>query len=198
MSLLPSTRQGGSKSWQVGSLKRRLPAVRFANLVLGDPSTGFATATLKLTGLSGNLDVQIAGGFVTADGTLLRPAQIMPGGVTMQLTPVNNFGDAGRMMLRPVFQDPTLPINTNNPLPVDLPFGWEFSTECDEVWIDLVCNRNWNPFLGYPPFTPATAIIEVTIEYNGEWQNIEAIETAIGQVNLTDSTVPIIIGVVGT
>jgi hypothetical protein len=196
MSLQPATRQGGTKSWQKGSLKRRLPAIRFANLVPGASGDTTVTSTMKLTGLSGALNVQIAAGFVTGDGNLIKPVLIMPAGVTMQLTPVNNFGDAGRMMLRPVFQDPALPVNSNNPLPMDLPFGWEFSTECDEVWIDLVINRNWTNFpLASPPLV-GTAVVEVTIEYQGQWQDVEAIEFMIGQVNLTDCT-PVIIATAG-
>lgn len=191
MSLIPQTRQGGTKSWQVGSLKRRLPVQRFATLKAVGANTGIQTATFKLTGLSGALSIQIAAGLLAPDGTMVRPSQYLAGGITMQLTPINNFGDAGRMMLRPVFQDPTLPVNTNNPLPMDLPFGWEFSTECDEVWIDLNVNRDWSSIFLPVNVAEWAAVLEVTIEYTGDWQDINAVETTIGQVNLTPGSEPI-------
>lgn len=195
---MPLTRMGGSDVYKRGSLKHRLESQTFARLAGGVTVTGAATETqrFKLTGLSGALNVQIAAGFVPVDGgdvsgqgALITPARIPAGGATMQLTPITNFGDKGRVMLRPVFQDPTLPVNSNNPLPMDLPFGWEFSTETDEVWIDIVVTKDWTGLAVNDPTLLGLGVVQVTIEYNGQWWDTNAIKWAIGQVQLTPGPV---------
>lgn len=183
MAQRPQTWEGGTGSYKVGSLKRRLPAVTLA--ILDSDTAGDANTTsrqLVLKNLNGDLKIQIAASFgATSDGTALLPAVIPAGTATIQLTPVVNTPNAGKLYLRPVFQDPTAASNQNNPLPQDLPFGWEFSTEADEVYMDFVINDS---LLGTTELQ-GQIVVAVTIEYNGEWWSTEAVQYSIAQVQLT-------------
>lgn len=183
MAQRPQTWEGGSASYKVGSLKRRLPAVILANLdsfTAGDLLT--TTRQLVLKNLNGDLNIQIAASFASpTDGTAILPSAIPAGAVTMQLTPVVNTPNAGKIYLRPVFQDPTAASNANNPLPQDLPFGWEFSTEADEIYLDFIIN---DTLFGATDLQ-GQIVVAVTIEYNGEWWSTEAVQYAISQVQLT-------------
>lgn len=201
---LPLTRAGGTDSYRRGVLKRRLDSQLFANLSGGNvpvnPPT--ETARFKLQGLEGTLKVQIAAGFQSPSGAYLDPnvvAQQIPSGtITMQLTPITRFGDGQVMAGRPVFQDPTLPVNSNNPLPMDLPFTWEFTTESDEVWIDLVCTKNISTFQLPAGYDPLYAILNATVEYNGAWWDTQAIRFSLSQVTLTNVNNIILITTAGS
>ena len=183
MAFAPQSMEGGSKSYKHGILKRRIPAVILARL---DPLTvgNVATTTkqLVLKNLNGDLNIQIAASFsATSDGTAILPAVIPAGAATIQLTPVVNTPNAGKLYLRPVFQDPTAASNENFPLPQDFPFGWEFKTRTDEVYIDVIINNS----LFNGTFLDGQIVIAVTIEYDGEWWSTEAVQYAISQVQLT-------------
>ncbi len=187
---LPQTWEGGANSFKVGSLKRRLPAVVIARLSPGATTDNDTARQLVLKNLNGDLKIQIAASFSSpTDGTPLLPAVIPAGTVTMQLTPVVNSPNSGKLYLRPVFQDPTALANQNHPLAQDLPFGWEFQTGADEVYIDFVfapgniANSNLT----------GQCVVAVTIEYDGNWWSNEAIKYAISQVQLTGCQ-PLLIG----
>jgi hypothetical protein len=91
-------------------------------------------------------------------------------------------GNQPKIYLRPVFQNPFAAApNSNNPLPQDLPFGWEFSTEADEVYIDIQFTM-----AKAPGSVDGNVVVQVTIEYNGQWWDTKAIQAALGQVQLTD------------
>jgi len=186
---LPLTRSGGSDTYKRGILKRRLDSQLFATINPGIAVTGAATETarFKLTGLEGTIKVQIAAGYQMADGSYFDPTlYFIPGAVTMQLTPITAFGDALRMAGRPVFQDPAAAINQNFPLPMDLPFSWEFATESDEVWIDLVCTKNQALFVP-PSFSiPINCVMQVTVEYNGAWWDTKAIKASLSEVKINN------------
>lgn len=184
----PNTQEGGTTAIFQGSLKRRLkgiPLVRFSSSAEGTSLAATQNFRLLLKNLSGDLNVQIAAGInATGSGGPIRPNQYPAPGTafaTLQLTPINNFPDANqKVYLRPVFQDPALPQQQNNPLPQDIPFGWEFDSRCDEVEIDVFVtaagwlNTNVNGLL----------TVEITIEYNGEWWDAQAISYALSQVTL--------------
>lgn len=179
----PQTWEGGSNTFKIGSLKRRLPAVVLATLNSGVTSSlGALQQHIILKNLNGSLKVQIMGSFSSVDGkTPIIPANIPAGAVTMQLTPVVLTPNAGKIFGRPVFQDPTVAAtNQNHPLPQDLPFGWEFSTEADEVYIDIAIA---DVFGGLN--LDGQIVVAASVEYNGNWWSIDAIKFAISQVQLT-------------
>jgi len=181
---LPNTQEGGTEAIRVGSMKRRLKRIPLARFGPETDGLGESTSRLLLKNLSGCLDVKITIGIESIDNTPVRPDQYPLAGTafgTVQLTPINNFPDAARKVYeRPVFQDPTGNVNENNPLPMDIPFGWEFSTRADEVEIEVVLTpAGWagSNIVG-------TLVCEVTIEYNGQWWDVRAINQALSQVTL--------------
>src|SRR5882724_11011523 len=133
---MPQTRLGGTNSFKVGSLKRRLDPVIVAILdnTVGGPAVPTSeTRRIVLKNLNGDLNIHVCAAAVgPTDGTSIQPAELAAGAATMQLTPVVYTGTQSKIFLRPVFQDPVAAQNENHPLPQDLPFGWEFSTEADE------------------------------------------------------------------
>ena len=188
---MSDTRIGGTNSYKLGCLKRRLDPVivaNFAQFALGNATVFNAQVVLK--GLSGDLNVHIAAAPVgSTNSTPILPSAILPGWAEMQLTPAIICGNQPRIYLRPVFQDPfAVAPNSNNPLPQDLPFGWEFSTEADEVYIDITINNALSPIN-----VDGSVIVQVTVEYNGQWWDSKAIQAALGQVQLTDCS-PIVLG----
>lgn len=192
MTMFPNTRIGGTDVYKVGALKRRLDPVIVANLI---PTLTANNATPKaqvvLKGLSGDLNVQIAAAPVgSTDGQPILPGVLFAGWANMQLTPVVLCGNQPKIYLRPVFQDPfAVAPNSNNPLPQDLPFGWEFSTEADEVYIDINFNNNF-----ITTSLAGSVIVQATVEYNGQWPDIKAVQAALGQVQLIGTPSPIQIG----
>ncbi len=186
MSFGPQSREGSATSIKHGLLKRRLPAVEIAYL---DPNiSGAVEGTmdfrLQLKNLSGNLNVHIYAGFATPDSQGgIEAADVTAGAATIQLTPTELTPNNGRVFLRPVFQDPTAAQNENHPLPQDLPFGWEFTTESDEVYIDIVVDLVTIADVIDEPLE-GNLVVGAVVEYNGEWWNIDAAEKAISAVIL--------------
>lgn len=189
MSLLPGTREGGTDTFKVGSLKRRLPAIILATLDSSQSSDhGVVDQQIVLKNLSGTLKVQIAASFTSVDGlTPISPDLVPAGAATLQLTPAVLTPNGGKIFLRPVFQDPTASPNSNNPLPQDLPFGWEFTTEADEVYISVSMD---NDLFGGSNLD-GQIVVAATVEYNGSWWSTEAIKYAISQVQMTTCNPPL-------
>lgn len=193
MSGIPDSRVGGTNSYKIGALKRRLDPVVVALLdstVEADGNTTSVQVVLK--GISGDLNCHIAAGPIgKSDGASIMPVSFPAGMGTMQLTPVVMQGNQPKMFLRPVFQDPFAAApNSNNPLPQDLPFGWEFSTEADEVYIDIVIQ---NGLTTEVPIN-GSVVVQATVEYNGQWWDTKAVQAALGQVQLIGVTNPPVIG----
>jgi hypothetical protein len=196
MAFAPQTREGSSNSIKRGDLKRRLPVVVLAVLDGGTTgaTSGTVTFRVQLKNLSGDLNVHVLAGFGSpnSQGTI-EAAAIPAGAATMQLTPTQLTPNAGRVFLRPVFQDPTAAQNENHPLPQDLPFGWEFTTEADEVYIDIAVNLVTIAAITPIPIS-GQIIVEAIVEYNGEWWDIKAAELAISSVILQGIGAPLTIG----
>lgn len=192
--LLPQNRLGGSNTYKCGELKRRLDPVTVMiadGTLLFQPVPALITRRVILKGMSGDLNIQIAAALVSAtDGTAIEASAVVNGTANIQLTPVVWTGNQAKIFLRPVFQDPFATVgNTNNPLPQDLPFGWEFSTEADEVYIDI----KLNPSLA-PVSTSFNVVVAVTVEYNGQWWDTKAVQQSLSQVQLTGGGQPTIFG----
>jgi len=186
----PQTWEGGSNTFKIGSLKRRLPAV-VLGIFRSDETSNIGTVSQQiiLKNLNGSLKIQIMAAWASIDGdTPVTPDDIPAGIATMQLTPVVLTPNAGKIFGRPVFQDPTASPNSNTPLPQDLPFGWEFSTEADEVYIDI--EMDTDAFNGTQ--LNGQLVVAATVEYNGSWWSIDAIKFAISQVQLTGCQAAII------
>jgi hypothetical protein len=179
----------GTEGWKEGNLRRYLQSVAIFQL---HPENGGidAVSRLWLTGLSGNLKVQISCGMLPAgDGSNNTPFAWPPGGGNIQLYPCTKFPDVGQrhVFLRPVFQDPTNVTNTNAPLPQELPFGWEGAfTLADDVMIEV--NMVATNFAGTA--LTGSVVVQVVVEYNGAWWDIAAIARAMGKVNLTGAGNP--------
>jgi hypothetical protein len=186
-----NAQSGGTQGFRFGDLKRRLPAIPLFNLASAPGETvplleTTETQRLILKGLSGVLNVHIGVGVEGADG-VVRPTDIPAGASTMQLRPILLFPDvAKKVYMREVFQDPTLvgTDNANHPLPVDIPFGWEGSTEADQIEIEVITDPAlWIAGEGFTPLN-GRIVCEVTIEYNGQWWDQQAIQQGISQVTL--------------
>lgn len=181
---MSDTRLGGTNSYKLGDLKRRLDPVVIMIFSSGVEADGNQrTARVVLKGLSGDLNVHILAAPVgVSDSQPLTPDLFAAGWATMQLTPVVLCGNQPKTYLRPVFQDPFAAAPySNNPLPQDLPFGWEFSTEADEVYCDVVINSATIPV---PEGINGSVIVQATVEYNGQWWDTKAIQASLGQVQL--------------
>jgi hypothetical protein len=85
-----------------------------------------------------------------------------------------------RIPVRPVFQNPAGAINENDPLPQNIPFGWEGTTNEDEVWIDVtLTGAEWAT-----EGVDGRVMVYVTVEFNGNWWDIAAIDRALSNVTL--------------
>jgi hypothetical protein len=180
----------GTEGWKEGNLRRYLQSVALFEL---DPTTTpgeNVTRELWLTGLSGNLKLQISVGMIREGDDGNSTPYVWPAdGGTVQLYPTTKFPDVGqrRVFLRPVFQDPTDVTNTNEPLPQELPFGWEGAfTMADDVMIEVTLNA---AAFASTALT-GQVVVQVVVEYNGAWWDIAAISRAMGKVNLTGGSVP--------
>lgn len=180
----PGVREGGPESHKVGSLKRRLPSVCLAHLSASSEAQEPApwTSRLILKNLNADLTVHILA-TVCGNNTEnpIETTSVPAGAATMQLIPVSLPGDAPPLYARPVFQDPTLAQNENHPLAQDLPFGWEFASNCDQVIIDIAID----PALFGGTLLNGRIMVLVDIQYDGAWWDTQAIHFAISQVNLT-------------
>ncbi len=171
---------GSGDSIRRGDLKRRLPTIRLLDLdgTTDTSPSGTRTFRLLLKNLSDCLVFQIAVGIVGPEGTLFQPSSypVLPG--TVQLTPLTNFPDSGKLALREVFQDPTSVTNVDAPLPQEIPFGWNDNAETDEVQIDISI-----PMLGYNASTITGQLVaQAMVEYAGAWWDVDAIHAALNQV----------------
>lgn len=185
-----NAQEGGTQGYLFGQLKRRLKSIPLCRFTSGEESitiTENTTFKLLIKGLTGVLNIHIAVGIESIDNTPVRPSDVPAGGATMQLIPINLFPDvAKKVFLREVFQDPTLAgtDNGNHPLPMDIPFGWEGSTEADQVELDVDVNvigaDESSPWEG--TLINGRLIAQVTIEYNGQWWDSKAIQQALSQV----------------
>lgn len=187
----PGTRSFSNEGYKIGDLKRRLPiatvAVMQTAATNGAVQTGIFTYRLLVKNLSRGLSVHIAAGVVGNDtSTIINPASIPAGAATMQLTPTNVFADRPPLLLRPIFQNPAIANNANNALPQDLPFGWEFETVSDQVYVDIT----FNAALFVLTFLNGTLVIEVGIEYTGDWPFPEAPKYQLSQVQLIEAGAP--------
>ena len=191
---IPNARLGGSHTYRVGELKRRLDPV---TVMIADGTLNVSSSPASITrrcvlkGISGDLNIQIAAAGVSpTDGTAIEAGVFGNGVANMQLTPVVWTGNQAKIFLRPVFQDPFAAVgNTNSPLPQDLPFGWEFNTEADEVYIDIFLIPG-----AAPNSRSFNVVVAVTVEYNGQWQDVKAIQQSLSQVQLTGGGQPTIFG----
>jgi hypothetical protein len=177
-------REGGPDVFKRGSLKRRLPGAVISKLSTSDESgpTTAQTVRLLLKNLNADLKLHIAASVVSAIGNVpIRPSQVPAGAATIQLIPKIIPPDGNPQFLRPVFQDPALAQNQNHPLAQDLPFGWEFSTNTDEVEIEIIVT----PLLFAGTNLVGNIIVMVDIEYDGVWWDTKAMQYAISQVQLT-------------
>lgn len=185
----PNTQEGGTTGVFAGSLKRRLKAIPLAIFNSAAETGNIVNGTvfrLLLKGLNGILNVHVAVGIEGATG-VVRPSQVPAGGATMQLTPINNFPDvAKKVYLREVFQDPTATDNQDHPLAVDIPFGWEGSTEADQIEIEVTVNTlgGDETDVWADSLINGRLICEVAVEYNGSWWDVEAVQYALSQVTL--------------
>jgi len=177
-------REGGPDTFKRGSLKRRLPATVIAYLSTSDETgpLGVQTCRLLLKNLNADLKCHIVAGVISNVGEVpIRPEDVPPDAATLQLIPKVIPPDGPPIFLRPVFQNPALPQQRNNPLPQNLPFGWEFTTNTDEVEITVVIE----PSLWVGSDLTGKIAIMVDIEYDGQWWDTKAMQYAIGQVQLT-------------
>lgn len=183
-----SDREFTQTSYKKGNLKRRLNVATVALLTATTTSTASGTHTFRLVlkGINADLTVHIAVGAIGNSITdKIESSDVPAGAIYMQLTPVNNFPDAAPMFLRPIFQNPALSgaDNNNHPLPMECPFGWEFSTVGDEVYIDITVNAT----LFLTTELEGSIACEVEVEYTGAWNYPEAPLFALNQVQLTGS-----------
>lgn len=189
--------QGGTNAFLGGNFKRKLDPVTVALFASTYPTVpGAQTISLYLKNLCGQLFCHIGAGFSLAPGVNgnngnnpLLPGDwgggVLPGLATMQLTPIMDSGAAPKLALRRVFQDPTALQNQDHPLPQDLPFGWEFTTEADQVLIQIALNT---VALANVTFNGIAISVQATVEFIGQqgadWDE-QSIRRALGQVILT-------------
>lgn len=174
---------GGTRGVLKGNLKRRLVSATIARVSPGEVGSGQVNLQALLTGLSGVVNVFVGCGAYqeTVEGNLIAfpPASWPVGAGTIQMTPQTNFPDAPKIQFRQVFQDPTANDNDDHPLPMALPFSWNFPGECDEALIDIMLDRDVFQGTGLN----IAIVLQVMIEYYGPWWDAEAFTLVMGQVN---------------
>lgn len=190
----PGTREFSNEAYKIGDLKRRLPLMTFAVLqqsaIRSAVQTGVFTYRTLLKNLSRGLSVHIAAGLVANDtSVIINPSSTPALAATIQLTPANVFASRPPLLLRPVFQNPAVANNSNNALAQDLPFGWEFETVTDEIYIDVSINAA----LFVNTLLVGTFVVEVGIEYTGDWPFPEAVKHQLAQVQLIEVGAPVYI-----
>jgi hypothetical protein len=187
----PGLREGGPNVFKRGSLKRRLPIITIAELTnVGEGFTNPGETTLKLLlkNLNADLKCHIVAAVASNVGNLpVRAEDVPAGAATIQLVPKVIAGDSTPIFLRPVFQDPALAQNENHPLAQDLPFGWEFTTNTDEVEIVIIVD----PEALEASQLNGKILVMADIEYDGQWWDTKAMQYAFAQVQLTGPSVPI-------
>lgn len=171
--------KGGTGSYKAGDLKRRLdpvPVFLLDSFVEGNPEATPVAARVRLKGLHKCLELRIGVGI---PGREAGDFPTNPG--TVQLTPAGKMPQTDqRIPVRPVFQNPAGAINENDPLPQNIPFGWEGTTNEDEVWIDVTLNgAEWAT-----EGVDGRVMVYVTVEFNGNWWDIAAIDRALSNVTL--------------
>lgn len=179
----------GAEGFKIGNLRRELDTVAIANITGANLGAGTRTVSLDLSHLSGQLKLSISVGFDAGTNKLVA---IPATGATFQITPYNQFKDGYKVYGRPVFQDPTNTTNTNAPQPQQVPFSWEGSfTMASGAQIDVTFNlANW----GAAPL--GTIVVQVALEYDGHWWDVQAIEYALSQPILQQKD-PITVGTGG-
>lgn len=186
--------QGGTTGFEYGNLKRQLADVTLFYIKSSVPAGGGETTyqnSVRLKGLSGVLKLGVAATYVDNKSNNQQLPAPLPGAVC-QIVPINKTTMANAGWLRPVFQDPTVTDNSNAPLPAQLPVGWEgsFTTATDmEVQVSITDNAFINTGLD------GRIVVQITVEYDGKWWDIQAIERAIGQCRFAgDASEAITIG----
>lgn len=178
--------QGGTRAVLKGNLKRRLVSCTIANVAFGEPGAGLVTVSPVLRGLSSVLKCFAGVGALLIDDdgetSALRATQWPVGAGTLQMTPQSNFDDRPKQLFREVFQDPTFNDNDNHPLPMALPFSWNFPGEADEAVFDIVLDKA--AWVGFGR-GGIQINLQVMVEYFGPWWDVTAIELALGQVQLS-------------
>jgi hypothetical protein len=187
--LQAGTRGYSQDAYRVGDLKRRLDTVGLAKLTndgLGNlAAAGVYTFRRVVKNINRGLSLHVSVGLVgTGVGAPIESVILPAGAITMQLTPVNVFGDSPPMFLRPVFQDPTFSDNGNHPLPQDCPFGWEFESVGDDVYVDVTVTTALLLSLGIT----AKLQLQVAAEYSGAWPFPEALKYMLNQVQIAGGT----------
>jgi hypothetical protein len=187
----PGYKSFSNELYKIGDLKRRLPLDTLAFMAMGSvpsaPTTGSFSFRRVLKNLNGGLSIHVAVGVVGLDVSSSIEASFFPAlWGTVQLTPVNVFPDAPPLFLRPVFQNPAIANNSNNPLGQDLPFGWEFETEADQVYIDVTVSADAIASI----HVVGRLVIEVEIEYTGNWPFPEAVKFMLTQPQLVGGSNP--------
>lgn len=182
---MPNIERGDDDAFKRGSLKRRLDTVRLLALssaVEGNPESNPIPFKLQLTGLTGQLMFNISAGVIRSNGNKLYAEDYPADPGTIQLVPNTNFPDADKLFLRPVFQNPASVLNVNDALAQDIPFGWEnFTTQADEVEIRVAFNQaSW-----VETNVNGQLVVQVSIEWNGNWWAADAVERAISRVKLS-------------
>jgi hypothetical protein len=177
--MLPNANTG-SQGFRRGSLRRHMSPIKVADMTTGLADTGI-NVTLLLKNLSSDLNILIALGAVGTDQKPVRPNQYPANPGNLQLTPKLRLEEMPPLWMRPVFQDPTLASNQNHPLPQDIPFGWEGSTNSDEVEIGIVVPQGvWAAIA-----VTGSLILGVTLDYNGQWWDTQAVQYALSIPTLT-------------
>lgn len=176
---------GGTRGPLKGNLKRRLVSATIATISPGENPGGSKTVTAVIEGLSSVLTVFMGVGAFTIDtdgNTYPLPAALWPAAPgSVQMTPQTNFPDRGKIPFRPVFQDPTAIDNANHPLPMVLPFSWNFPGESDEGVIEIILNIAAWAASG----KVAAIVLQCMVEYTGAWWDYTAVQQALGQVTIS-------------
>jgi len=180
------TRAFSNEAYKRGDLKRRLAILPLATMnadIAANPGILAGTFTFRavLKNLAAGLSISLAVAPVGFDSAVpILPAQIPPLAITWQATPVLLFPDAPPTYLRPIFHNPAIANNSNNPLPQDVPFGWEFETVADEIWIDVTVNAT----LLHLSLAAGRIAVFASVEYTGNWPYPEAVKWSLTQVQL--------------
>ncbi len=184
----PANREGGASGYQTGNLRFKLDAIIPFLLSSAYPATtGIKTQRLILNGLSSLLNVQIHVAIRPAEGIDRPDYPALPG--TVQVTPFAKTKDGGIMYLKPLGLVPqTIPHQFDLGGPNRqggsgaLPVGGNFGTSGgDGALIEVVIDPA--EYAGGPLEGALNVFVEA--DYNGQWWDIDAIQTLFGQLRIS-------------
>ena len=193
-----ANRQGGTNAFKQGILKRPLPPVTvFTFQPAGTGVLVESTATLRMRGLSPNLNIIISAGIVQTGSRVNVEANYPPLPGSLKVTPYQQCADGTILYLKDLTLAPQI-------LPASYTLGPGLligaTADNPQYGVNIADGAIIRTTVDPAPYAPlnlsGTIIVAITATYNGDWWDTETISQMISQLTI-DSCTPIPIATAG-